>query len=584
MPREVPDSSYYPGARLRLVIRFDEFGATDTPAPPTTISTLRAGIAAGVLEIQNDGNALVLGAQTADPGKPGAPQKVDKSKDGRTHVIEGIIPKTCSLHRNGIRTADTLTASIRFADLPIDPRVVRAVAVELYMGCMPEADFQGGVAGGAFSSDGGPNEGPPLNIVADTFIDDAGATRSNLRFSGWADEYTADFDEDDEPVIQLECTDNTRLLIDQEAPPKLTIGAKTPLDKAIATYLSNFPQFRGLAVEYRPAGEDIPQLDSALAKTAFKPTLGPAPAGGGGSSKLNVWDYLTDVCGAVGHTVRVEGVTIVIQKARTIYGRNFPQRPDDPWKGRKLPSGRTLLVRTFIYGRNLSTLRFKRKFARFVPQNIEVRSYSTKQKKTLVARYPQKGDRQKRLLTGDSAEEKWMVKEVTGVEDEKTLRAYAQGIYEAIGRNELETELETHDLGSFGGSNLDPDALDIEAGDTVDVEVNREEDIFMTVASTENAITTRAAAFLQALGYSTEFAQAYATAVANIGYPTTFRVKDASFDWECDEDGEPGIKIHLTLTNYLEVRSDKELPDGEEPDAPAANNQSPTSVEVSDEI
>ena len=63
---------------------------------------------------------------------------------------------------------------------------------------------------------------------------------------------------------------------------KLVVGADMPLDKAIATYLANFPQFRGLRVEYRPAGSAVPSLSVALAKSSYKPKLGPAPTGGAG--------------------------------------------------------------------------------------------------------------------------------------------------------------------------------------------------------------------------------------------------------------------------------------------------------------
>lgn len=575
MPREYPDQTYYVGAKCRLIVRFDDFGASDVPEPPKKIPQLRKGKGEPELEIVERDGLLVLTAKGAGTPSKSPTSAQGSSSDGRTHVIEAVIPIRMSVSRNGIRTADTASMEFRFGDLPFDPRVVRACAVEGYLGTFTVEEYQRGIVG----------EGTTLNVIPDTFLDDAGNQRSNLRFQGWVDEWETEFPEEGEPIVRLECTDNTRLLIEQDAPPKLVVAADVPIDRAVAEYLANFPQFRGIAVEYRPAGEEIPTLKDALSTTAFKAKTGPAP-GGGGSSKLTVWDYITDVIGTLGHTVRFDGVlvsggetipTVIIQRARTLYGEAFTGRPGDAFTGRILPSGRKVLNRLFVYGRNILEMRFRRKFARVASINIEVRCYHSSRKKTLVARYPLKGDRQRKLLPGDQADEKWMVIRVRGVKDEKTLRIIAQNLYESIARNELECSFSTKNLGSFGGGNLDPDALDCLPGDTIEVEVNRETDAWNTVVGIEEQVATRAQDFLTELGYSAELAKAYAEAVSNIGFPTSFRVRTLVLDWDSEAEG---ITLDFETINFLEVRADKSLPEGEEPKPEDSAGVEPVRVEV----
>src|SRR5690606_32728987 len=204
--------------------------------------------------------------------------------------------------------------------------------------------------------------------------------------------------------------------------------------------------------------------------------VGPSTAKGG-DNKLSCWDYITDVVGSIGLTVRMHGIVIVIQRARTLYADKFAGRDEDPFKGRTLPSGRVLPRRLFIYGQNILDMRGSRNFTKFAPTNVEVRCYNPKRKKTLIARYPTFVEaRQKVLMPGETADQKFTVVRITGISDEETLRVIAQTAYETIGRRELEFEINTKNLASFGGGNLDPDVLDAQEGDAIDIEVMREPD------------------------------------------------------------------------------------------------------------
>lgn len=564
---EYPEQTYRPSWRVRLGVRFDEFGQVTKlkEDAPKKITTKLRGITdkGPALQVQPDPDAppgvnrLVLVAAGAGKGL-GGPQDQTKSKDDLTQRLGGIIPTDFGLGLNGIRTADTLKVTLKFVDLPIDPRVVRSCWVQFYLGTVSEDEFRAGMSGG--THDSGSADGLPLSVIGD--VDARG--RSTMRFSGWVDEWEVEWPDSEEPLVHLDCRDNTQILIDQDAPAKLVVDAKAPIDRGIATYLANFPQFEGFAVEYRPGGVDVPKLGDAYGKTAFRPNLGPVAAKGGGSgSKLSVWDYLTDVCGAIGHTVRLEDLAIIVQRPRELLKSDAPSRPDDPFTGRRLASGRQITDRQMIFGRNVQEMRFGRKFSKFAPQNIEVRSYHAGKKQILVARFPLKGDEiVGKVLPGDAREEqKWFVYRVSGVSNEKTLRIIAQGIYESLGRSELSVHFRTKNLASFGGGNEDPDLLDMKAGDAVEILVSREPEVTsLTTIEDLMLVQANAESFLKHLGYPDDFAAAYGRAYNNANYQQVYRTRTVGISGSTDD----GVQIEVQAVNFLEVRDDKLLPNGEE--------------------
>ncbi len=576
MPEEYPNQTYYPAAKVRLMVRFDEFAdktaliTAKSPKLPPQLLRGQKGFRAP-LEVKSDPdspagvNRLVLLPKQGNSTNTVSPQKQDKSGDGLTQIVGGIIPKSATLSRNGIRTADSLSLTIRFLDLPIDPRTVRSCAVQFYLGTLTEQEYargaQGQTRGDVFGANT-PNASVPLNVVPDEYIDDNQQSRTNLRFEGFVDKWEVDWPDNGSPVVMLECRDNTTLLIDQNAPPRLAVNAKKPIDVAIAEYMANFPRFSGLSVEYRPGGVEIPKIGDTLAKTAFRPNAGPPPDG-----ESAVWDYFTDVVGAIGHTIRLEGTLVIIQRVKTQVSSGFVnQRADDPYVPRKLQSGRSLNIRHFIYGRNVLSMKIARNYTVNALQNVEVRAYSPKRKKVLVARFPKVGDRVFNTVVrpGDIADQKWLVVRVGSmVEDEKALRLIAQNVYESINRSEMTVNVKTRNMSSFGGGNLDPDILDIQATDPIELLVSRDDERFSSTTTIESLmlVRDRAEQYLRAIGYDGEFAKAYALAYSNIGMQTTFRVKAANISWDIDS----GVEIDILAVNYLEVRGEKiQLPPGEE--------------------
>lgn len=558
---EFTPQTYYPSAKIRIVVRFEEFGdpglAADVPKKPTKDiqghGDKRDDLQQKKVTDEWGVTRYELVSKTGAQHTKGIGAQQDRSSDNRTFEIAGIIPKTASWKQNDQRTADTLEFVVRWKDMPFDPRTIRAAAVLYYLGTVPAEDYAGGIAGGTRSRTAAQGGSEALNLIPD-FWSDGVRTRTNLRFEGWVDEAELEWDDENEPVVRFKCTDNTRLLLDQEHPPQLGVDPGLPIDQAIAGYLAKFPQMRGLLVEYRPTipRDQVPVSKKVLAKTAYAPTFGPPNAKQGGAAQApNVMDYLSDVCGAIGHRFFMEGSVLVIQRVASIYDITASRRESDPYTGRHVESG-TYPVRAFIYGRNILKLKIKRQFTRRKPKNIEVRCYDTANKTMIVARHPKKSDG--RVVSpnpGDgTTEQKWEVVKVGGVSDEKTLAVIAEDIYNLKSRQELGVEVETKNIASFGGGNSDPDLLDMQPGDAFQVLVNR--DLNTTQTDAEDRIQG-ATKFITDIGYSQEIAEAYAQAYRNRAMQTGFIAKEVLIDWSCDD----GVSFKLNGINFVEVRAAK---------------------------
>lgn len=572
MPYELGDPSYYPRWRLRLIVRFEDFGAPNTPAVPARIPTLRKGGkdvgAPGMLQVQKqaDGALLLASPGTTLAGQLGGPQDQTTSADGRTHVIDGVVPQSFGLELNGIRMADKLTATCSFLDFPFDPRTIRALGVKFFLGTVTADDAQRGAAGELRPNSTANGSALPFDTIPDTWTDSRNRTRSNLRFTGWADVDALVLD-NDQATVEFECADNTRLFIETDNPTQMFVPPNKPIDAAIADYLSSFPKFVGMSVEYRPHVDDSlkPQLDKILSKTAARPKQGPLPAAahnGPTQQKMTVWDYLTDVCGMVGHIIRVEGTTVVVQRPRTLYEEGFV-RDDDPYTPGITVSGQgeqplVLPVRLYGYGANVNTYRIERTYARHSPTNFEIRSFDTARKKTIFVRYPDFGNRVKSLLPGEAADLKFEVKNVSGIVDPATLALIAQAHYESRNRNEMAVTIKTKYLASFGGDNFDPNALDLREGDPLKIQIVRPDPKEMR--DSVQAIATATADELVQLGFEQSLAEAYVTARDAISLPDTFRVRAVKISGQADN----GVELEIAAINYIVVALSKTLPEGQE--------------------
>ncbi|HXQ93759.1 MAG TPA: hypothetical protein VN864_01105 [Thermoplasmata archaeon] len=579
------DQSYFPGAKLRLILRLEEYAGSivdpSTLQPPQLLKGTVAQSAKLVYQVDPTappGITRYVVTAAGSPAAPGSPQAQSSSSDGLTQVVAGIVPHNAKLGRNGWKQGDTLDVSFRYVDLPVDPRVFRSVAVEFYLGALTQDQFSQGVAGQSQTAPQGQSqEAAPANLIPDAWVDAAGNQRTNKRFSGWVDDWDYDWTSESTALVTMKCVDNTRLLLDQEMPPMLAIDVTKPVDQAVAQLLTNFPQFQGLAVEYRPAVDpgSIPILKAALGPQSYRPDLGgPTASKGGGTSgtnKQSVWDYLVEIMLLIGHNCRVEDTTIIIQRVRTATSKGFPPRWDDPFAGYVWADGQTHPLRTFVWGRNLKSVKCGRKYTRTARKAVELRCYDCNKKQTLVARHPPlkagasdgAGTPNKRpvsTLPGDGGNvTKYVVYTVTGITDLNTLQVAAQHYYEGLNRGELVVKLGTRNMASYGGDNSDPDLLDLLAGDRIEYLVDRVDLSQPTVVQSsigvlEDASTKQESTRgqLAALGFDAQFVDKYLEAFSSTSFQSQFVTKSVALGWDVDK----GVDVDVEAVNFVEVALD----------------------------
>lgn len=532
---ERPVQEWYPRARVSLLVRFEEFASEISAKPPDKKQTLRKG---GTITKELE---YVLDPD-APPGtrryllQPKGGSKIAAvSADKFTHKLWGIIPVSANLVRNGLDKADTLSVELPFIDVPYDPRCIRSCAIEYYLGTISEED-----AAKEYTA-------ATPTMVPDVYVDDRGNARSNLRFRGWVDNWEVNYSDTGTPTIKADCRDNRSVLIDQQSPPQLHLDPKMPLDKAIADYLANFPQFAGISVEWRGDG-DAPKL-SGIAKNK-----GQEEGGKTGTSKSSVLDYLTDMVGMAGCILMMDDMTLVVAKPRAVLKAGATRTNDPHANAVRSINGMPLPNRAYVWGHNAKTMRFGRKFNEHAPSVVEVRCYVPGKKQTMTVRFP---DVTTHAQPGESADKKIMVWRMQGLTSKEDLKVVAQSIYEQSSRREMSVEVSTTDLASYGGDNYDPDTLDMRPGDSFDVYIAREPQGHTTVGEIEDAALVRAklVQLMTDMGHDKEMATAYADSYNAAGFQTTFRLRSLKIDWSLDS----GVSISLTGSNYIEVRLDKEI-------------------------
>lgn len=581
MSEIAPKQGYYPSAKVKLTIRFEDFAPKYTDpsgkddkkgkSPKKAARNLKGIVVPRAelkvdKEISTDGTPrfVLRGMVDAENNVVSPDQKPNSTPTAprdslptNTATVLGIIPHQATMRKNNPRIADTLNVTLRYEDFPLNPLTIRATAVEYYLGTVSASDYARGMAGETRKTltAGSVQSIEPLHMVPDFYVNpEDGQRRSNLRFQGWVDKCELEFNEG-VPFVRLECTDNTRLFMDQPAPPNLRIEPKLPIEEAVAQYLSHFPQFEGVTVQYYPESEaGTVMIQGALAKPLHPPHLGPAPAGGGGGEDMSVMDYLVQVVGTLAHLVRIDGSDLVIQKSNSLVGGKRRTRPNDSYVSRTV-NNVVYPYRSIIYGWNASMVKFTRQFSGRAPKNIEIRSYNPAKKSPTVGRYPLKGNKIISPMPGGKEDDKWNVQTVAPGLSQEQVDEIAKQTYEAISRTEISVTVKTKNPASYGGGNDNPDMLDLQTGDPINIFVDKS-DAASTVAGTDAALSVAYTAErrLISLGFSEHFAKLYAQARAHTAMPKTFYTRDASITWSI----ESGIDIEVEAVNYIEARLEGE--------------------------
>lgn len=489
---------YYPSVAVELLLRLEE------GAGPSAVQAEQPRTGQGV-PVPAGGLQQLLSVPGTDP---------------YSHRLV-FRPAAASWERNTPREADTAEVSLRWRDLPLDPRSIRSAVLLIYAGVIPAEWWSPGVSAVAESE-------ARLSYIA--------RSRGNLRFVGHADKWDLDAGESGDGLT-FSARDFTALLIDRPVPTSVlrAVQLGAPLLQAVAEIVHSLPATQGLPVVADPDIDQAPLLLSSLRHVLSADGTRGGRHGLAGE-QTTYWDLVTDLCLASGVVPVVEIDQLRLRRPRTLY------------------AGRQAGVPSMVWGANLSRLGLSRSFGRTALQPIEVRCFDPRSKRTESARFPA-NPRAAATPGGSGSDVTYRIKVVHGV-DPARLAAIAEATYYEAAQQQLEVELETRDMSSFGVDMREASLLGLAAGDPLNVLVRDPEqgtlqELFrpLTVAQARSWSPDQIAGELQRRGLSRTVSAAMATALRQADTLSTFRVKRASHSF----DAETGYNCSISGTSFITV-------------------------------
>lgn len=566
---------FYPGANVRLQIRFEDFA----PLPPLPAEP------------------GVPGPQGAESFGPGVAQQV--AGLAATSASFDVVPYDYTVELNSYRKADECRVTLPFSRVPFDPRIIRDATIQVFGGVFGPTEWA--EANGPIGA-----SGLVLPDAVPIGLREAGA--SNELFRGFVDEWDVNLTGEDR--LTITARDLTGALLDQEIGEDFLrdLPQTLPLDQVIQLLLTGdgtptpeasrrfgVPGFRGVLV-VNEAGDLTPagSLKLALGQRATAPgDRLPLPTlmqirppqwfdskrtakkgrknSPGAAQKQSYWDAITDLCVSAGYIVFMRqptttitlpgGITalpateIVIATPRTYY-------KDDGFVD--LAGNRV-----FIYGSNVSDLKVQRKLGGVKVPTVEVRAFDPVTGLQLTSRYPpivrKKNNRPGVSGRGEKEEVKtFLLDEVSGPTAPLQLEAAARSIYEQLGRNEFHVQIRTRHLAAKL-ENLDDgieaDLFRLRPGDTITVEIDRADPQLSKHAAHTLFTSYSPADRLQAMldiGIPPNVASFAVTALESPFIQTEFRTQRVNISW----DHNSGFEFQIDAINFLDVRDSVQAIDG----------------------
>ena len=510
----------------------------------------------------------LLQAQLASPATQGPPVVSAASPDDRTIVISAI-PVSGQIERNGPKQADTAEFVCNYIDLPIDPRMMRGMAVEFTIGVVDPLAFEDGVRG---ATDAQGRLRSQVGTAAPVDSPDPGGRESpgprlpnTTRFVGIVTDANLTMDETDPSSWKIECQDFTALLFNQPLADGDSIDLSLPIDQGVRALINRYP----LPIDFsvRLMGAIAAPVPVQWMSTRLMPRRGRRPRRPRRASQnaMSLWEHITDVCQ---------------EMALTPYVSDYELRIAD----RHYFAGDTQQPRRMVYGRNLSHLEFTRKTSGVKVTTVQMRSYDPTIGKVRWVQYPGPNNgtalsgiigvtnpptRPQNVNTpgvsGATVDEQVQVSIAYQVTSEAQLERAARNFYEGIGRQEIEGNFSTSDVSSFEpeGDVGVADLLDLDSGDPMElltVGEPRSRAVgaagALTIGEIARMDVDARTQYLVNLGWTRELANRLAIAYEADAFQTVFHVQNVRISWDTDE----GIAIAADFINFVEGRDKEEHP------------------------
>lgn len=376
----------------------------------------------------------------------------------RREFVLPVQPISVSVNINSYRHADTASVSVRFEDVPFDPRLIRSVRVRIIIKDLKTL----------------------TSISEESLSDD-----EDILFIGFADQHSIVLDSADRTVT-LECRDYTSLFIDTryddanlpDATGKRTlkISKNQSIVKILEDIISNVPGAGAIKVDDRTGGlgaksfaRAVPGYDLLNGKKSSDGLVEYV------NQNRTYWDVIVGVCEASGFICYIEKDVLVLTNPRVLF-QGTHQTSDSA---------------QFIYGHNISQLNFRRNLGRKKKFNIVVRSHNRRTGRTLNVSIPKDATQEwSRTFNIDNKVSKISEIDTAGVRRERNapgyvfpipdatreqMIEYGEKVFIEFVKQQLEGECETYEMSVKNSMGSNFDLTKIKVGTPILIDITPED-------------------------------------------------------------------------------------------------------------
>lgn len=486
----------------------------------------------------------------------------DTVHDSEIQVIP-ILPKSATVHINSYRQADSFDLVIDASDLPFDPKLVRAGAVEIYIYQTSGIDDDRRVF-----SRSEPLSDPDTGALrtrsdVDTLALTLKTPASRERFTlGMKPRIVGLFDDEDLEMsdsgkwVTIKGQDYTAYLLAIQWPPmpdgtarRIPVGKR--LDDLLGDILADADPDGHLTIDVRGIEDsDLPIVGEGEVRNHAR--------GIPVEQNTTYWDVMYKLAERHGFILFVDGLDVVLSRPKTITDKD------------------TTTIRHMAWGRNLAHLTLKRHLGKEQVPTMVVKSYDPKTRRTITAEYPNGTIDRSVILTAAKhgkasakhpvkvhgnvkqsthvskrgkvkttvrERDEYQIATVFGITDPKALAKIAETRYHLLGKAERTVHATTKDLRDLLGRDL----LDVTAGDAFNIEwdeFNRE------LMASDKVTEGEKIAHLIGRGFNSEVATTIAEHYSILeGLVRPLRFKEGSIAFDVDD----GISIEMELMDFIVI-------------------------------
>ena len=366
-----------------------------------------------------------------------------------------LVPISVDVQKTSYQRADTFSMTVRFEDLPFDPRLARSILVHIAVVDVKSLD----------------------SFTADNFRPE------HIIFSGFADTHNISLESVDR-TITFEGRDYTALFIDSQfdnanlpdakGERTQTIKLDRPVLTIIKDLMSNLPAVKNMKIRDETNGKAVKNFATSVPSYDL---VNGQKSTSGQFAHINpnrtYWDAIVSICEVSGLICYVDLDELVITTPRILY------------QGPTTNSKRTLQM---IYGNNLMKLEFNRNLGKKKKFNIVVRNFDVVTEKAIVVTIP-------RDATSSWSKEMNIPKKIAKTSELNTdgirverdapfisffypdintkegLVSIGEKIFEEFIRQQLEGTCETHEMRVLDDKGVEFDLTKIKTGTPIKIEI-----------------------------------------------------------------------------------------------------------------